>query len=482
MALAPAPNPRASLLAGLRTGGVRSASTTVPHTAALGSSFNPSRFASQRHPSPLFDDEVDGPQLNFNPYSSASHFPMTAAVDGPNNSFATQQMPSRSLNPNSVPFNPTYKPNAVSPLNPTQMQNQVFQMQLLQLEMLRIQNLQAQQLHAERFRPAQYCLDESQFHGQHHPTFSSPPTSATPAINSFDLRSMTTTAEMRRVNQIENLRSRVGQATNDEVPMTAALGGKFGSRTTNFNVSGSNVSEGQESSPFPAANTTTVISGGISLGNPASSNLSNKGAVGTASKSESASTWRRTGNNNPDYNRLVSSSPTVKITPPIEQPVVSPSLPHNIKLRPQPLRFDPAVQTVTAVTIEVSDGNDTDDASSSSSAASNSSPNTPKSFSSNGAPLSPREEVPKKLYDGIGIGRPVSALPEQQYLNPSHPFVSLAGTHRLASQPTRQPRGPPSGADELGPKNFASRIRRQAIDGLGMLMDARERRDLVEAY
>jgi hypothetical protein len=53
---------------------------------------------------------------------------------------------------------------------------------------------------------------------------------------------------------------------------------------------------------------------------------------------------------------------------------------------------------------------------------------------------------------------------------------------RVLSQPVRQPRGPPSGADELGPRNFATRIRRKAIGGLGALMDARERRDVVEAY
>jgi len=52
----------------------------------------------------------------------------------------------------------------------------------------------------------------------------------------------------------------------------------------------------------------------------------------------------------------------------------------------------------------------------------------------------------------------------------------------MVSQPTRQPRGPPSGTEELGPKNFASRIRRKAIGGLGALMDARERREVVEAY
>jgi hypothetical protein len=86
-------------------------------------------------------------------------------------------------------------------------------------------------------------------------------------------------------------------------------------------------------------------------------------------------------------------------------------------------------------------------------------------------PLSPREEAAKKLYEGLGIGRPAPAP-----LAPS--VVSL----RMASQPMRQPRGPPSGADELGPKNFATRIRRKAIGGLGVLMGARERREIVEAY
>jgi len=45
----------------------------------------------------------------------------------------------------------------------------------------------------------------------------------------------------------------------------------------------------------------------------------------------------------------------------------------------------------------------------------------------------------------------------------------------------RQPKGPPSGADELGPKNFATRIRRKAIGGLGGLLETRERRD-IEVY
>lgn len=85
------------------------------------------------------------------------------------------------------------------------------------------------------------------------------------------------------------------------------------------------------------------------------------------------------------------------------------------------------------------------------------------------------------MYEGLGIGRPVSATPSEQS-GRANSTSSVATGHRMVSQPTRQPRGPPSGADELGPKNFASRIRRKAIGGLGMLMDARERREFVEAF
>ena len=46
MAATPAPNPRASLLAGLRTGGVRSSSGPVPHTAAPAGTFNIPRIVT----------------------------------------------------------------------------------------------------------------------------------------------------------------------------------------------------------------------------------------------------------------------------------------------------------------------------------------------------------------------------------------------------------------------------------------------------
>jgi hypothetical protein len=309
-----------------------------------------------------------------------------------------------------------------------------------------------------------------------------PPATAGPLTNSFDLRA---SALLRRANQQEQVRSQLGVSGDEQVPMTAALGGKFGSRIMSLNATGTmsrySPEEYDDSPPPPTPGSTTVISGGTSLGNPASNNNSN--ATALPSKSDSATSWRRGGNNNSvlsGNNRAV-TSPSVKITPPPNEQRASPPPAVNApgKFRPVPLRFSVvASQPLPAVTIDTSsDSNDNDDGSSSSSAASNSSPTTPRSSSSSETPLSPREEASKKLYEGLGIGRPASAVSD--HLQQS---VQSAVSHRVVSQPMRQPRGPPSGADELGPKNFATRIRRQAIGGLGMLMGARERREFVEVF
>ena len=304
-----------------------------------------------------------------------------------------------------------------------------------------------------------------------------PPASAGPLANTFDLRSATLTAQMRRAYHAEQMKSQLAVGNPDQVPMTAALGGKFGSRTISVNAVGPMQTFPSEdidnSSLPPTPHSTTVISGGTSLGSLASNNINNNGPAAAAapSKSDMVSSWRRGTTNHSvlrGNNRTV-SSPMVKVTPPPDQP----SAP---KFRPQPLRFSPAAaQHLPAVTIDTSSDSN-DDGSSSSSAASNSSPTTPRSSSSSDTPLSPREEATKKLYEGLGIGRPASAVSDH------YPTVTTVVSHRMASQPTRQPRGPPSGAEELGPKNFATRIRRKAIGGLGMLMGARERRELVEAY
>lgn len=137
--------------------------------------------------------------------------------------------------------------------------------------------------------------------------------------------------------------------------------------------------------------------------------------------------------------------------------------------------------------------------SSKSAASSGQSPTTPDSASSSTASadqqsLSPREEAAKKLYEGLGIGRPLpggagaganaSAMGRLGSVSATIQNGAGATQRVMSSQPMRQPRGPPSGADELGPRNFATRIRRKAIGGLGALMaSARERREIsIEAF
>ncbi|KAG6855054.1 hypothetical protein C0991_005983 [Blastosporella zonata] len=505
MTAAPQPNHRASLLSGLRTGGVRSTSASIPHSAAPGATFNVSRFPSHQYlPADEEHHLPDTPSLN--PFVTRQ-MPMTAAVDGPNHRFASQQMGPRGLNPNSVPFSPAnFNPNMQSP----QVQSQALHMQMIQLEILRIQAcsspnfplfitntyhqaIQAQQIQAEMIAQAQRQQQQQaqiQNQGRRTSLGYNPPATAGPLNNSFDLRSATLSAQLRRANQAEQIKA-LGVAGDNQVPMTAALGGKFGSRTTSLNATDTiprfPTEEYDESVLPPTPNSTTVISGGTSLGNPASNNINPKVAARNPfSKSDSASSWRRGGNNNSvlsGLNRVV-SSPVLKVTPPPNesQRVSPPPLPLNPsapKFRPQPLRFSGAAAApMPAVTIDTSETNDNDDGDSFGSAHSNnSSPTTPRSSSSNQTSLSPREEASKKLYEGLGVGRPASAVSDNQQAS-----VTSVVYPRLVSQPTRQPRGPPSGADELGPKNFATRIRRKAIGGLGMLMDARERRELVEAF
>ncbi|KAJ7293370.1 hypothetical protein C8J57DRAFT_1268861 [Mycena rebaudengoi] len=89
-----APTPRASLLSGLRTGGVRSTSN-IPHTAAPGGTFNIPRITSNL-PTPVFPEEDNDHGGQFAQHAFANHgvnrtMPMTAAVDGHNNRFMQQQ-------------------------------------------------------------------------------------------------------------------------------------------------------------------------------------------------------------------------------------------------------------------------------------------------------------------------------------------------------------------------------------------------------
>ena len=122
---------RASLLDGLRTGGVRSASNpmaNVPHTAAPGGSFNISRHVSTGYIDPIVREEEDelADMVTQNLYINGSQHryqqPMTAAVDGATNRFAQQQL---------MGVSGGY-------MDP-QAQMQALQLQMMQMEIARLQ-------------------------------------------------------------------------------------------------------------------------------------------------------------------------------------------------------------------------------------------------------------------------------------------------------------------------------------------------------
>lgn len=65
-------------------------------------------------------------------------------------------------------------------------------------------------------------------------------------------------------------------------------------------------------------------------------------------------------------------------------------------------------------------------------------------------------------------------------LSPSPvPTMPVTVPQPVLSRSVRQPCGPPSGADELSSRNFMTHVRRKAVGGLGALMDARERCDVI---
>ncbi|KAH9943092.1 uncharacterized protein BXZ73DRAFT_87507 [Epithele typhae] len=439
----PAPNPRASLLAGLRTGGVRSSSGPIPHTAAPAGTFNIPRIIAPNQEDNYFPPEEEEELSNMmsqNLYvqNHPRQAPMTAAVDGIPNRFQHQQQ--HTMN-GGMPFN-------MNPNNMNSAQLQQVQLQLMQMELAR---MQAQQYQAELIAQAQAAQNRQRQAQQGN----------RPMNTSFDLRA--NNSQMRRMNQADHLRSTLG-VSEDQVPMTAALNGKFGSRL----ASGKYDSDEDDFSsvgarPPATPSYTTVISGGTSLGAPPTPTIQ--------SKSDAAVSWRRAPNNSVlSANRAV-SSPTVKITPPPSERVSPPPGLAGGKVRPTPLRFT-AQTSQRAVAID-GDGVEADDSSSSS--KSNSSPSTPHSAGSGDVPLSPREDATKRLFEGLGIGRAPSGI------NVVVPQDSQMVVQRLASTPVRQPRGPPSNNEELVPKNFATRSRRKAVDAL--LEHARERREIiVEAY
>jgi hypothetical protein len=145
MATASTPNPRASLLSGLRTGGVRSASQPqVPHTAAITGSFSVPRLASNSHPSTSFPEERDeedelsdiaAHSLSFNGHNfNSRQVPLTAAADGSVNNFQQQQqqliMRQLAAQRASMAGGMPYAANG----DQTEMQAQMMQMEMLKYQ------------------------------------------------------------------------------------------------------------------------------------------------------------------------------------------------------------------------------------------------------------------------------------------------------------------------------------------------------------
>lgn len=452
MANPSAPSNRAFLLAGLRTGGVRSVSQPlqVPHTAAPAGSFNVPRFASASHPSNPFpeeDEDVDqlaemaGQTLNFNPNVRNAGVPMTAGITDGLMSTYQQQLLLRQLAAQRA-FNGVYSLSEEQ----SEMQSQMMQMELLRYQALQ---QQAQQYQAELIAQSQRQQQRGSLRT---------PMTAGPNVTSFDHRANAAAQLRARAQQAEYRSPMGGIEDYGPVPMTAAIGGKFASRALNPHanafVSGHYNDVNEDSNSFmtndftagpipPTPGRTTVISGGTSLGTPP-----------PISKSDAAVSWRRPANNS------VLRSSNINTTVNRYAPSNDESSP-TTKARPQPLKFT-AVDTAVLPTVSVENV----DEEGSSGSTSASSPTTPPS---NTATLT---DV-KKPYEsqGLGLGK--------------QPGTMTNGIIRHVSMPLRQPKGPPSGADELGPRNFATRLRRQAIGGLGALVNARERREIaveVQAY
>jgi len=264
------------------------------------------------------------------------------------------------------------------------------------------------------------------------------PSTAGPTQTSFDVRS----------NAIAHLRSSRLSSIDDidehgPLPMTAALGGKFGSRSlpsglnpgaTSFKLS----SELDFNAPPPTPSSTVVISGGTTIGGLSTPVA--QSAPAAPSKSDAAVSWRRgsTTTTTSTIGRLSPpklglptppSPPRAAVSGPAEE-FRRPTPPNGTaKYRPQPLRIAGNSSQVPAVSVE-QEGD---------------APASPTS--SNGSHSTAEGS---KKYEGVGMGRPqVGAATVNQ------------GLVRV-SQPVRQPRGPPAGAEDLGSKNFASRIKSRA--------------------
>ncbi|KAG8795142.1 hypothetical protein FRC12_017644 [Ceratobasidium sp. 428] len=549
---------RASLLANLRTGGVRSVSgANVPHTAAPGGSFQIPRFASHTHGygnGAIYEDDEDVlaaqmQQMAFNGNGAMGPrgmmnggAPMTASLADPNRFQQQQQLMMMQMLQNQGAMGGGFNGslgglNAEQQALQLQLQNEIlmlqakqqqqqqqFQAQILAQAQAQQAQLQAQLQAAQAAQQAQSGLTNG---SRLNPVITrrvsaanaAVPSTAGPLTTTFNLGNGPTPRRAMSIDQDSGIM---------QPPMTASLGGRFGARapslsgTTALNPNAAAFSFGprvsspvkeksedqferelaQPGTPVTATYaSTTVISGGTSLGAAAQASAT-PAATASPSKANTALSWRRpsvaTGNTTspPGLTRQLTSSPPFR-----DQSPVSAGSRDNSRVRPQPLRFNSGLSnTVEAAqstpsspepdvvatsadgvqTILVDNGHSTG----SRSPVSNS-PTTPVG----GEPLpASREEASKRLYEGLGLGRPIPGQTlTQSQVGSNASLASLSGAStpaRVMAHPVRQPRGPPTEVSELGPRNFASRVRSKAIGGLEAMIVARNRRQGldVEAF
>jgi len=442
-----APNQRASLLASLRTGGVRSISGQVPSTAPLMS-------------------------------PSASHFPRSSTVDSFQHShsqtyeaeaLADQFAQMQFVQSQSQTAAPTAHQNAMrmqqqmmygmlsgngysqeEMLVLAQMQRQ----QQAQLELMRLQVLQQQaqaqaQLLALQAQQQQQAEAVRQY--QHTASFDT-------------LRSAASSAAARRASR--------GAAETAAEPMTAALSGRFGTRLNPQASAFRSVSIAEEDSP--------PMTAGFIPNPPATAK--EPGHTTPPRKSDVATSWRRGSSASPAPLRKTPSpplsTPTVVVSRPDEWPITpapTSSASGKSGRRPSPLQLSGSnsPKSVSSV-VASSDEEAVDSMADASPPALSNSPtsSSPTSVSPTSAhhpasAVAAPVEAAKRLYEGIGMGRP--------HVRSVSVSLSASGAQTPSTAIIRQPRGPPCGADELGLRNFATRVRRRAISGLEVLKSARER-------
>ncbi|KAG8693941.1 hypothetical protein FRC08_008801, partial [Ceratobasidium sp. 394] len=392
----PQGNNRASLLANLRTGGVRSTSgINVPHTAAPGGSFQIPRFASQSHGygnGAIYEDDEDlltaqmqqmtfGGNSAMGPRGMMNGGPMTASLADPNRFQQQQQLMMMQMLQNQGAMGGGFN-GALGGLSAEQQalqlqlqneililqakqqqQQQQFQAQILAQAQAQQAQLQAQLQAAQAAQQAQSGLTNG---SRLNPVITrrvsaanaAVPSTAGPLTTTFNLGNGPSPRRAMSIDQDSGIM---------QPPMTAGLGGRFGARapslpgTTGLNPNAAAFSLGPRvSSPVKersedqferealaaSSNTpqtatyasTTVISGGTALGAQTQAAPTTNTSP---SKANTALSWRRpsavaaNSTSPPGLTRQLTSSPPFR-----DQSPVSAGSRDNSRARPQPLRFN----------------------------------------------------------------------------------------------------------------------------------------------